>query len=153
MAYIYTDSRNTIVFAAANDNEKNFANISKCLDSVTWKEWDVSDADFEDVMFAKKWIQPELVTDDSLNLKTNNVIRYDSQETIDDDISRNVARYTTFMEDNPSHAKLSDIQAYINVLNGIDTSSLSYPLSAKSLPEYVKSLGEPYLHNYSLVTY
>ena len=60
---------------------------------------------------------------------------------------------TTFMENNPSHAKLSDVQAYINVLNGIDTSSLSYPLSVKSLPEYVNSIGEPYLHYYSLVTY
>ena len=153
MAYIYTDSNNSRVFYAADDSDKNFSNIQRFIDSGEWKEWDVSDADFEDVAFGKKWVQPQLVPADSLNLQTNSEPVYDAQASMDNDISKTVAKYTKFMENNPSHAKLSDVQAYINVLNGIDTSSLSYPLSAKSLPEYVNSIGEPYLHYYSLVTY
>ena len=154
MAYIYTDSNNTRVFYAADDTAKNFSGIQQqFVDSGQWKEWDVSDSEFEDVAFGKKWVQPQLVTAESLNLKTQDRDIYDAQAVMDNDISKTVARYTTYISENPSHSKISDIQAYINVLNGIDTSSLSYPLSVKSLPEYVKSIGEPYLHHYSLVTY
>jgi len=143
MAYIiFSGASQAILKIAANDSDKDNLNFIRNVDIVK----NISDADFEKIKLNQSYgtlVNDNVVFTDLIGRK------FTSSNELDMYIDNIKIIANAFLEANPSHPKFTEVNNYVNTLNGIDTSSIipdeNTPLEM-TWEKYCQDNGITFLH-------
>ncbi len=132
MAYFLYSNQN-LYKIFSNDSFKD--SFPETLDNYTLVN--VSDSDFND--FCDEKVNATF-TDGSVTFTANTRVTatFESQELLEGWLKQYVSSMQNLISDSN---KKNDFQTFIDSVNNIDYSSLSYPVSFDNVNEYLKSLG------------
>lgn len=141
MAYLIFNSENDLVKIAANDTEKNSLNIN-LSDYVTK---DVSDADFNKVKLDTGFLEFDgtNVTIADRTIPAD----YNSKEAVDETIAnlKKILNEFLSVKSNSENSRYTECKSYYDYLNGLDTSSMTFPLG-KTWEQYCSDNSIPFIN-------
>jgi len=143
MAYIiFVNGEDRAYKIAANDSDKD--NLNFVAEHCTVKS--VSDADFNKIRLNQAWAS---LSGDTITYNDSVFSGFKSADELSSYLNNVKSLATPFVNANPSHPKKTEVENYISVINGIDTSSIvpdaDTPLE-KTWEQYCQDNGITFLH-------
>lgn len=138
MAYaIFNTADNQLVNIAENDSDKNSLN---CLqgDTTNLVTKTITQAQFDKIKYFKTSVElsngePSFTDEDNFP---------QTQEQLQSVIDNFLHQFRAFEKNNSSNAMYSALQTYANILEGLDASSFTFPMT-KDLNKYLEEDADP----------
>ena len=113
-----------------------------------YKSVTISDSEFNDIRLYVR--TPESIdSDNNISWMTLTITPALTEQDFKDHIKRLLSQLRTVNTHHPNHSQTNMFNDYIDYLEGIDTSSITWPL-AKNVENYVSDQGQTFFHPHEI---